>query len=712
MLLFTVPVINAGATGAPAVPTLSHNQWGGDVDGDYDLTWNLYYGNNATSWMLYEKMGAGDYVVIRSGVLEDNTPHPQSGTVEIRGKTIAGTYTYYVELENAYGTSKSNTVSVIVGDQFGDILINGVDTHGLVNQFTINQGVNEFVLSFVGTASPNFKVETNNDYVLNCQVVNNNTLRLEGLNAGRAGLRITEQTTNMTRYVGVRVRKQDVSLPGMPAYVSVGSVSEDTAGDLNFWRDFQPGDKNKRMDVRYIYINGGPINGWRKWTTVEGDRARVFIKESQKLGMIPFFVYYNIPDDGESYEIDLNHIQSFSYMEAYYQDLRYFLEICRDTAGDDTVGIVFEPDFLGYMMQQSGKQPDQIMAQVSAAYSSGVLDENDPSFPNTVEGLVKSINYIVRKYYPAAFFGWQFNLWAYGGPGVPSNGLLHATETMGMAGGLQFIRDVAQQITDYYLRAGVASYGANFVSIDKYGLDGGALPGAAADPKNSTWFWNADLWNNYLEFVQVMHTRSNLPVILWQIPVGHINSSLAANPYTGGYFPDLDGSDRKYEDSAPVFFLGDSFKPGSSARFNYFRTNEWADPKISDNGVDTITWGSHMQEARDKGVISVLFGAGVNSSTDGVGSPPTDAYWWITKVQRYLMNPVPLSGVPQPTPTPTPSPTPTPTPGSGVQPWQAGVSYTQGILVSYQGYVYECIQSHTSLVGWEPPNVPALWRRL
>ena len=132
------------------------------------------------------------------------------------------------------------------------------------------------------------------------------------------------------------------------------------------------------MDVRYIYINGGPLNGWRTWTTIEGDRARVFIKESQKLGMIPFFVYYNIPDDGESYALDLNHIQSLSYMEAYYQDLKYFLDLCRDTAGDDTVGIVFEPDFLGYMMQQSGQQPDQIMAQVSAAYSSGVLDETNP----------------------------------------------------------------------------------------------------------------------------------------------------------------------------------------------------------------------------------------------------------------------------------------------------------------------------------------------
>ncbi|MGG6313938.1 lytic polysaccharide monooxygenase [Paenibacillus macerans] len=43
------------------------------------------------------------------------------------------------------------------------------------------------------------------------------------------------------------------------------------------------------------------------------------------------------------------------------------------------------------------------------------------------------------------------------------------------------------------------------------------------------------------------------------------------------------------------------------------------------------------------------------------------------------------------------------------QPWAANTAYAVGALVSYQGAIYECRQAHTSLVGWEPPNVPALW---
>ncbi|NBI30268.1 hypothetical protein ERL59_15070 [Chengkuizengella sp. YPA3-1-1] len=46
---------------------------------------------------------------------------------------------------------------------------------------------------------------------------------------------------------------------------------------------------------------------------------------------------------------------------------------------------------------------------------------------------------------------------------------------------------------------------------------------------------------------------------------------------------------------------------------------------------------------------------------------------------------------------------------SGVEPWEAGVSYSINDEVTYNGSIYYCIQAHTSQIGWEPPNVPALW---
>ena len=58
-----------------------------------------------------------------------------------------------------------------------------------------------------------------------------------------------------------------------------------------------------------------------------------------------------------------------------------------------------------------------------------------------------------------------------------------------------------------------------------------------------------------------------------------------------------------------------------------------------------------------------------------------------------------------------PSPTPPSPTSTGQFPaWVPNHAYATGALVSYAGHNYRCLQAHTSLVGWEPPNVPALWQ--
>jgi hypothetical protein len=42
--------------------------------------------------------------------------------------------------------------------------------------------------------------------------------------------------------------------------------------------------------------------------------------------------------------------------------------------------------------------------------------------------------------------------------------------------------------------------------------------------------------------------------------------------------------------------------------------------------------------------------------------------------------------------------------------WVTWTAYSAGDLVSYNGTEYKCLQSHTSLPGWEPSVVPALWQ--
>jgi len=44
--------------------------------------------------------------------------------------------------------------------------------------------------------------------------------------------------------------------------------------------------------------------------------------------------------------------------------------------------------------------------------------------------------------------------------------------------------------------------------------------------------------------------------------------------------------------------------------------------------------------------------------------------------------------------------------------WAAGVAYKIGDVVTYAGREYSCRQTHTAQLGWEPPQVLALWMPL
>ncbi|WP_394616563.1 chitinase C-terminal domain-containing protein [Lentzea sp. JNUCC 0626] len=73
------------------------------------------------------------------------------------------------------------------------------------------------------------------------------------------------------------------------------------------------------------------------------------------------------------------------------------------------------------------------------------------------------------------------------------------------------------------------------------------------------------------------------------------------------------------------------------------------------------------------------------------------------------------SGTPPTSTTTTSSTTTTTTTTTTTNPggsWVPYTSYATGAQVTYNGATYRCRQGHTSLPGWEPPNVPALWERV
>lgn len=98
------------AAAAPGRPELSHNNGHdtGLLDGDYEVRMNLWWGNNADDYRLYE-----NGVLIDSQALAAQTPNPQTAATSIAGRGD-GIYRYYAELSNAHGTSRSEEITVTV----------------------------------------------------------------------------------------------------------------------------------------------------------------------------------------------------------------------------------------------------------------------------------------------------------------------------------------------------------------------------------------------------------------------------------------------------------------------------------------------------------------------------------------------------------------------------------------------------------------------
>ncbi|MGC7098879.1 lytic polysaccharide monooxygenase auxiliary activity family 9 protein [Amycolatopsis lurida] len=81
--------------------------------------------------------------------------------------------------------------------------------------------------------------------------------------------------------------------------------------------------------------------------------------------------------------------------------------------------------------------------------------------------------------------------------------------------------------------------------------------------------------------------------------------------------------------------------------------------------------------------------------------------------------PAPQDPEPEPEPQPEPPnpeppqqpepPQPEPEPQQPGGTWAAGTTYRVGDEVTFDGTTYRCRQAHTTITGWEPPVVPALW---
>jgi aryl-phospho-beta-D-glucosidase BglC (GH1 family) len=102
--------IESKSKAIPGKPILSDDN-GYDTglhDGNFKVTMNMWYGDNGRIYKLYE-----NDVLIDTKILTDDSPNVQTAVTDISGKQN-GTYHYYTESTNAFGTTRSDVLTVTV----------------------------------------------------------------------------------------------------------------------------------------------------------------------------------------------------------------------------------------------------------------------------------------------------------------------------------------------------------------------------------------------------------------------------------------------------------------------------------------------------------------------------------------------------------------------------------------------------------------------
>jgi hypothetical protein len=109
--------------------------------------------------------------------------------------------------------------------------------------------------------------------------------------------------------------------------------------------------------------------------------------------------------------------------------------------------------------------------------------------------------------------------------------------------------------------------------------------------------------------------------------------------------------------------------------------------------------GYHVRHASE--LVYIAVSAGGNPWDGGV-SYDADVTWANVSAWSGDTPPSPADGS-------APQPGGNTSPPAGGSAWAPDTGYMVGDVVTYDGVTYRCRQAHTSLVGWDPSKVPALW---
>ncbi|HEY8400775.1 MAG TPA: T9SS type A sorting domain-containing protein [Cytophagaceae bacterium] len=331
------------------------------------------------------------------------------------------------------------------------------------------------------------------------------------------------------------------------------------------------------LHYRVRYINEGvdtTTNWYSYWPS--GGIVTNFINASNSLNMRAAFNIYMLQEEGEA-TAAINNMGNLNFMKLYFWNIRNVAQ----KANGHKAAFIMEPDTWGYLIKKcygdgpletSGTgdpsiRPDLVFCHVNDLGYPYLAD-----LPNTMAGMAQGIIRTIRTYAPDAYVGFHVNHWAAWANG--SDGTYAPDGNKGLPYWSKNNIDYAVNFQkNWYLEllGGPASCDrGDFLVVEKYGLDaGGRLPWDGyfyGDAQNANWVY----------FCREMGKAMNLPLLGWQIPVGHMGLPNTVNRYEDTF---MEYFFAHKEDFYCAGFIGLFMGPGVGVSTMYSNT-----PGVGDDG--------------------------------------------------------------------------------------------------------------------------------
>jgi hypothetical protein len=325
-----------------------------------------------------------------------------------------------------------------------------------------------------------------------------------------------------------------------------------------------------RLALRYEYLSGG-VNtghGWQTWWRGNGSEVPAYTRESEAQHAVPVFSYYQLRESapgsstGDEARADLTNLQDQATMRAYFEDLKTFFERAASAPGPVVVQV--EPDLWGYIERHA---TGEVASTVPAAVAASGMPEL-AGLPDTAAGFAQAVLVLRNDYAPRVIVGYHVSIW---GTGKDIHGSHPSAST---------VARMAEAAARFYRSLG-ARYDALFSELANVDAGWAQIRGG----EGAAAWWNATDFARDVRFLDGLHRRVRLPIVLWQIPLG--NTLMRA----------MNDTPFHYQDNKVQYFLG------SGSR-------------------------SHLKSYVRSGVVALLFGSSQDEDTcacdasgDGITNP-------------------------------------------------------------------------------------------